>query len=102
MSSTATENKNVRLMSQNQLAVIPFAVALPTSTLQQLDEPSPKGNVLSLMGNNGIVGSIILLKNSAMVWVGWGKLDLSPSPQALFDDAEFGKGEPAAPVKLAR
>jgi hypothetical protein len=92
MPSTATENENVRLMSEAQIPAIPFAVALPTSTLQNFDEPTPKGAILPLMGNNGVVGSIILLRNSVMVWVGWGKLDLSSSQTTQSNDSGFGKG----------
>lgn len=68
----------VELIDQPAFAVIPFAISLPTSTLQGLDDPPPKGDPVGLMGDKGIVGSIVIMgKKSAMIWVGWGQLELS-------------------------
>jgi hypothetical protein len=93
MLSQATKNENVRLRSQSQIPVIPFAVELPTTTLQSFDdEPTPRRKLLSLVGNDAIVGSIVLLGNSAMVWVAWGKLDGISSPPTQSDESGFGKG----------
>ena len=55
------------------ISVIPFAVTLPTSTLQEFDEPVSKGNPVALVGDNGVVGTILLLNNAVQVWDGWGK-----------------------------
>ena len=74
--SEGSSSSTVEVLSQPNIAVIPFAVALPTSLLQGLDEPTPKGSPLALMGENGIVGTVILLNKSVQVWVGWGKLIL--------------------------
>jgi hypothetical protein len=105
MTSTSenVQEEDIIEISPPQIPVIPFAVALPTSTLQSWDDPSPpKGNAVSLMGDNGIVGSIVLLNNSVMVWVGWGTLQL-PSSSLLFpglpttipdSNSGFGKGIP--------
>jgi hypothetical protein len=93
--ATAEANNNDAvqvLVSEPQIPVIPFAITLPTSTLQSFDDPLPKGNSVSLMGNNGIVGSIVLLRNSAMVWVGWGTLGLTGSEAASTKHDGFGKG----------
>jgi hypothetical protein len=90
--ATAEANNNDAvqvLVSEPQIPVIPFAITLPTSTLQSFDDPLPKGNSVSLMGNNGIVGSIVLLRNSAVVWVGWGTLGLT---EAASTKHGFGKG----------
>ena len=75
----ATGNPAVEVVHEEapRIPVIPFAISLPKSTLQNFDDPTPKGDVMALMGDNGIVGSIVLLQNSVMVWVGWGKLDVS-------------------------
>jgi hypothetical protein len=84
------------------LTAIPFAVALPTSTLQSYDEPNPpKGQAVALMGDNGIIGSIILMgKKSAMIWVGWGQLDISSTSSGTTtavttkkNATMFGKGK---------
>jgi hypothetical protein len=82
----------VQEMKESQIPALSFAVALPTSTLQSIDDPTPKGDSISLMGDNGIVGSIILLRNSAMIWVGWGTLDLSGATKESSAANNFGKG----------
>jgi hypothetical protein len=64
----------------SRISVIPFAVSLPTSTLQGFDEPAPKGDPVALVGDNGVVGTILLLNNAVQVWVGWGKVRLGSSP----------------------
>jgi hypothetical protein len=64
------------------IPVIPFAVALESSTLQGLDEPDVmKRKVSALVGNNGVVGTIIVLQNSIIVWVGWGKVQQQQQQQ---------------------
>jgi hypothetical protein len=91
MSGTRAEsNDNVTVMNDPQIPVISFAVALPSSALQNVDDPASKNN---LVGNNGIVGTIIVLQNSVMVWVGWGELDMNPSDDAS-EEHEFGSGRP--------
>jgi hypothetical protein len=73
--ATAEANNNDAvqvLVSEPQIPVIPFAITLPTSTLQSFDDPLPKGNSVSLMGNNatqfchGMGG----LGNAWVDWVG--------------------------------
>jgi hypothetical protein len=87
------DSDTVQEMKESQIPVISFAVALPTSTLRSIDDPTPKGDSISLMGDNGIVGSITLLRNSAMIWVGWGTLDLSGATKESSAAANnFGKG----------
>jgi Proteasome assembly chaperone 4 len=83
------------------IMAIPFAVKLPTSTLQDFGEPAPKGNAVALMGDHGIVGSIVLMGHkSAMIYVGWGHLQLSSSSSPKRTDTTapnsqgFGTGAP--------
>ncbi|KAG7356452.1 proteasome assembly chaperone 4 [Nitzschia inconspicua] len=90
---------------------IPFAVKLPTTTLQDIGEPTPRGDTVSLMGDHGIVGSIVLMgQKSAMIYVGWGQLQLSSSSHlSLTNKTEpnvvrerFGTGAPTmGPLVLA-
>jgi hypothetical protein len=76
--TNATNAVAVVELDQPRIQIQQFAVALPTSTLQGLEEPTPKGAAVnSLIGDNGVVGSIIYLQNSVTVWVGWGKIDMS-------------------------
>lgn len=83
------------------IQTIPFAVSLPTSTLQDFDEPNPKEEAMALMGDTGIVGSIVLMgEKLAMIWVGWGQIQYSSSKAAANTVAsgslgrDFGKGAP--------
>jgi hypothetical protein len=67
------------------LPIIPIGIALPSS--------------LSSIGENGIVGSIIILgKKSAMVWISWGTLDATAKESSDVDTnqsfSSFGKGTP--------
>jgi Proteasome assembly chaperone 4 len=87
--------------SSSMITSIPFAVKLPTSTLKGWDEPTPVHGddaVVAMMGENGIVGSIIIMgKKSAMIWVGWGQLDLiasSSGATAAGGSSTFGSGAP--------
>jgi hypothetical protein len=73
-------------------------VALPTLSLQSYEEPNhPKVDAVTLMGENGIVGSIVLMGDkAAMIWVGWGQLDLSSTTTTTSSGTSttrFGKGE---------
>ena len=78
-SSPSDSNDDVQVVP-SRISVIPFAVSLPTSTLQGFDEPAPKGDPVALVGDNGVVGTILLLNNAVQVWVGWGKVRLGGSP----------------------
>ena len=51
-----------------------FAVALPQSVGHETKLPDP---ILQMMGDAGIVGSVLILKNAAMIWLGWGHIDSS-------------------------
>lgn len=52
-----------------------FAVALTSSVLQGLDESIHHSSTVPLLNDDtGIVGSITILKNSAMIWMGWGTI----------------------------
>lgn len=53
-----------------RIQVINFAVELPPIALQRLDEPSPQ--LPAPTDNIGVVGTITLLNQSAIIWFGWG------------------------------
>lgn len=67
-----TEALSKELGSSSNMQQLTFGVALPQSVGHETDLPEP---VRQLMGDAGIVGSILLLKNSAMIWLGWGHVD---------------------------
>jgi len=59
------------------IPAIPFGIALPASITHTNNDDN---DMPSLIGEKGIVGSIIIMgKKSAMIWVGWGTLDLPSS-----------------------
>jgi hypothetical protein len=65
----------VEILDEPFIPIIPFGIALPTN---KYPNPDNESNISSLIGENGIVGSITIMgKKSAMIWVGFGMLDLS-------------------------
>ena len=67
----------VEILDEPFIPVIPFGIALPTNKYPNPDN-NESSNISSLIGENGIVGSITIMgKKSAMIWVGFGMLDLS-------------------------
>ena len=68
--------KNVVVKKEAGISVIPFAV--------------PLDNEFSI-GQRGVVGTIILLRNSALIWIGWGEIDMHPGRDVV---GEAGKGRP--------
>jgi hypothetical protein len=88
-----TEASNeVKVMPSGRIKVIPFAVSLPPNALQAFDEPAPRTRSELITGDSGVVGTITVLKSSAMIWFGWGKLDNRPSSTAV--SGTVGKGVP--------
>jgi len=90
-----TQSAKVEVLESANIPVIPFAVSLPPSTLQDFDDPAPRASSFAMVGDNAIVGSIVLLNNSVMVWVGWGNIDLASSSDAdaeVQSQSRFGKG----------
>ena len=74
--ASTTDNDDVQILDQPGIRCVPFAVELSSSTIQGFDEPeSSTRKVSALVGNNGVVGTILFLNNSIIVWVGWGKVD---------------------------
>lgn len=53
------------------LDVSEFAVAIPASISQGLDEPQIQESVGNI---GGIVGTIIYAEKSATIWLGWGDI----------------------------
>ena len=64
--------------------VIPFALRLPLSVFQSVDE-APSSLVMmnpqlsAVLQDTGIVGTITLLRKTILIWFGWGKLVSSSS-----------------------
>jgi hypothetical protein len=55
-----------------RLDTVSFAVSLPAAVWSSWDEPE---TTRSLPGDErGIVGTIIFMKKSVMIWFGWGQL----------------------------
>lgn len=84
MTDIKSDDDSVKRLESPKIPIIPFAVPLPKSGLLGPDE--------LLIGNDGIVGTITVLKNSVIVWVGWGKLVDSSNDGS--SEYEFGKGRP--------
>lgn len=88
------KTESVTELSDAQVPVIPFAISVPKLASQTPGAPTLED---SLVGNSGIVGTIVLLKNSAMIWVGWGKLDTNVSHGASSESPRtfvVGTGKP--------
>jgi hypothetical protein len=66
-------SSRVVLREKPRMDISSFAVILPPSALQDLDEP-PVASVD--LGNQGIVGTIAVMKSSIMIWFGWGQLEM--------------------------
>ena len=90
--TTATSDNSIQILESPKIPIIPFAVTLPNSSLQGPDDPTLQNNSSLSIGKNGIVGTITLLQNSIIVWVGWGKLDHNDTTNDNF--SEFGRGRP--------
>jgi len=91
---SSSNNDDVEVLPQPRIITIPFAVKIPASALQDGDEaPTLKRDAVALMGDNGIVGTIVFLRNAVNVWVGWGKLDLMSGEKDAAQAVDcFGKG----------
>ena len=89
---------DVQILDQPGLRCVPFSVTMSSSALQGLDEPqSTARRVSALVGNNGVVGTILFLQNSIIVWVGWGKVDSktanSPNDSVVEKTSVVGSGK---------
>jgi hypothetical protein len=93
-SEPTEEVPRIEILDTPKIRVIPLAVSLPPSTLQEFDEPTPKQSMESIMGDHAIVGSVVILNNSVMVWVGWGTIDYHGSSRSstVCTNSSFGKG----------
>ena len=74
MSTTAEEATMLskELGPSSNMYQLTFGVALPQSVGHDASLPEP---ILHLLDDAGIVGSILVLKNAAMIWLGWGHVD---------------------------
>eukprot|EP00980_Cylindrotheca_fusiformis_P022294 scaffold9176_cov129-Cylindrotheca_fusiformis.AAC.18 len=81
---------SVKTLSEAEIPVLPFAVSLPKAALQSRDSSPLEKTVV---GDKGIVGTIVLLTNSVMVWVGWGTIHVdAPDSESKELSATFGIG----------
>jgi len=83
--------------------VLPFALPLPQSALHGWDEPilEDKEQVLPPTGIGGevvVVGTITMMKQSAIIWFGWGKIQPGGNGDKKESEATtniVGKGVPS-------
>ena len=90
------QESSVEILETPNIRVIPFAVSVPPTNLDSFtDQPQPKTNPILMMGEKSIVGSIVLLNKSVMVWVGWGSTALAGSASLPYGrpQTNFGTGE---------
>lgn len=82
---TMAATENVKTMS--------FAVSLTTSVLQGMNEPEISSTMKSILqiDDRVVVGTIVLLRSSAMIWMGWGE----KSQEQNHDGNSLGQGVPA-------
>jgi hypothetical protein len=71
-----SQTDDVLMEMKARTEVIPFAIALPPSIVQGPDDPPllQRNAAHLLFENKGMVGTIIVMPKSIMVWVGWGIL----------------------------
>ena len=74
MADKVDENTTTEKIEETspRIQVVNFAVELPPSALQGLDEPLPQ--MPAPADNLGVVGTITLLNQSAIIWFGWGRM----------------------------
>lgn len=71
-SSNCSSSSSVQQVAPPRLDTISFAVSLPAAVWSSWDEPE---TTRSLPGDErGIVGTIVFMKKSVMIWFGWGQL----------------------------
>ena len=68
-----------------RMEISSFAVELPSTILQGLDEPDISNSIR--LGDKGMVGTIVYLKKSVMIWFGWGQLELGRRSNNAADDS---------------
>lgn len=75
---TATFNPSVRVLNQARIEMIPFGVALTKSELRTDWDKEPTDEIFLPLSSSlvevGVVGTITILNNAAVVWFGWGRL----------------------------
>jgi hypothetical protein len=53
-----------------------FAVRLPAAVFQSRGEPEVNPAMAAILHDTGVVGTILIMRKSLMIWFGWGKLEL--------------------------
>jgi hypothetical protein len=77
--TTVVETTSSVQQEAPRLDTVSFAVSLPAAIWSSWDEPE---TTRSLPGDKrGIVGTIVFMKKSVMIWFGWGQL--VPVPEAV-------------------
>jgi hypothetical protein len=64
----------VQVSDHARIETVAFAVPLPDTIYQGWDEPAVALAARLSHESKGIVGTIVFMKKSAMVWFGWGEL----------------------------
>jgi hypothetical protein len=83
-----------------RLNTISFAVALPAAVWSSWDEPETTRS-LSLPGDErGIVGTIVFIQKSVMIWFGWGQL--VPLPDGMDSNTDATTSTDAIPTSMTR
>ena len=83
-----TSDDSIRVLESPKIPIIPFALTLSDTGVTPLEKSASL-----LIGNNGIVGTITLLQNCVIVWVGWGQV-MNGDNDDNFSEYEFGSGKP--------
>jgi hypothetical protein len=53
-----------------------FAVRLPAAIFQGRGEPEVNPAMAAILHDTGVVGTVLVMRKSLMIWFGWGKLEL--------------------------
>jgi hypothetical protein len=84
-------NTSASSPNKSNFVIVNFAVEIPNEIMS-----IPEDLNLNLHStSNGVVGTITFLKNSVMVWIGWGKLDSDLQTQTDVSSTTTGCGMPA-------
>eukprot|EP00934_Nitzschia_sp_Nitz4_P005868 Nitzschia sp. Nitz4//scaffold283_size24287//16133//16803//NITZ4_008407-RA/size24287-augustus-gene-0.30-mRNA-1//1//CDS//3329545660//5858//frame0 len=96
MATASVQTVPVEKLDEPRIKTVPFWVNVPQVSLQSLDDPNrPAANQGTPLDDKVVVGSVVLLNNSFMVWVGWGNTHTKRTenlPPKRLDG--FGQGAP--------
>ena len=75
--TTITSSPTTRILDHARIDILPFGVALTQSELRTNWDKEPSDDILLPTSSSsslqvGVVGTITMLQNAAMIWFGWG------------------------------